>query len=119
MTAILCLAVRERALDLSDYMGSPQCWAQDAMYATTAALLLQLLLVLMGGTLSRGVGVDEAGSPVARGMKYVPGKVALEATRAAAFLALYGGLAVIGASVLTIRPETAGCLRRGFHPLVT
>jgi len=118
MMAVLCLGVRERALNLSAYQGSPQCWAQDAMYVATFALLLQLLLVLIGGTFSPGVGVDESGSPVTRGMKYVPGMVALEAAKALAFVALYGGLALVAVSVLVIRPETAGCEARGFRPLV-
>mmetsp|Transcript_68192 Transcript_68192/g.197505 ORF Transcript_68192/g.197505 Transcript_68192/m.197505 type:complete len:798 (+) Transcript_68192:1-2394(+) len=118
MTAILCLGVRERALDLSAFQGSPQCWAQDAMYVITAAILLHVLVTLIGGTFSRGVGVDEAGSPTARRMKYRPGKLALETLRAVGFVMLYGSLAVVFASVLTIRPETAGCIERGFHPLV-
>lgn len=118
MTAILWVAARMRALHLSDYRGSVQCWAQDAMYVATFALVLQLLVVLGASALSPRVEVDEVGSPISRNMKYLPGKAFLEAMKAASFVALYGGVLLVGVSVLTIRPETAGCPRHGFFPLV-
>mmetsp|Transcript_166205 Transcript_166205/g.533580 ORF Transcript_166205/g.533580 Transcript_166205/m.533580 type:complete len:939 (-) Transcript_166205:135-2951(-) len=117
MLSLLFLGARERALLLSGFKGSPQCWAQDAMYASVAALLTQLLMVLGAGILSKNVTVDEAGSPKSARIKYVPGKFFLELVKAIAFVALYGGVIIVGVSVLVIRPETAGCLRRGFIPI--
>mmetsp|Transcript_65580 Transcript_65580/g.166229 ORF Transcript_65580/g.166229 Transcript_65580/m.166229 type:complete len:939 (+) Transcript_65580:107-2923(+) len=118
MVALLFLGARMRALHLSDYQGSPQCWAQDAMYAATFALIAQLLVILIAGALSRKVYVGADGSPVTKRMKYVPGRVFLEVIKTVSFLTLYGGIIIVGASVLSIRPETAGCPWRGFRPLV-
>jgi len=119
MTAILCIGTSVRALHLSDYNGSPQCWAQDAMYMASFALLLQLLVVLGAGMLSPSVSVDPVSStPKHDGVKYVPGRVFLDVVRALSFVALYGGVIVVCISVLTIRPETAACVWRGYEPLV-
>lgn len=117
MLSLLFLGARERALLLSGFKGSPQCWAQDAMYASVAALLTQLLMVLGAGILSENVTVDQVGSPRWARIKYVPGKFFLELVKAIAFVALYGGVITVGVSVLVIRPETAGCLRLGFIPI--
>jgi len=118
MVALLFLGARMRALHLSDYKGSPQCWAQDAMYIATFALMAQLLVIVVAGMLSKRVGVGSDGSPVTKRVGYVPGRVLLEVVKAASFITLYGGVIAVGASVLSIRPETAGCPWRGFRPLV-
>merc|ERR1719291_633356 len=118
MVALLFLGARMRALHLSDYQGSPQCWAQNAMYAATFALMVQLLVILAAGTVSKKVGVGPDGSPVTKGMVYVPGRVFLEVIKVVSFVALYGGILLVGASVLSIRPEIAGCPWRGFQPLL-
>ena len=109
MLAILCIGTRMRALYISHNKGSPQCWAQDSMYLSTSALATQLAVVLIACTLTRKISVDESGSPSSSEITYVPGKVLLDFIRVVSFVALYGGIILIGASVLIIRPDTAQC----------
>merc|ERR1719321_1618734 len=66
MLSVLFLATRMRALELSRQRGSPQCWSQDAMYATTISLFFQLLVVMMLGAFVREVNIDGSGNPVAK-----------------------------------------------------
>merc|ERR1712151_805645 len=103
MMAILCIGTRVRALHLSDYDGSPQCWAQDAMYTASVALLVQLLVAFGAGVLSPSAAVDPTvGTPKHDGVKYVPGRVFMHVVTALTFLALYGGVFLIGASTIII-----------------
>merc|ERR1719502_2007085 len=49
MLAILFVGARVRALQMTNQKGSPQCWAQDAMYLASGAVALQLCVVIAGG----------------------------------------------------------------------
>jgi hypothetical protein len=46
MLAVLFIGLRMRALQITDNRGSPQKWAQQAMFLCTYAVLLQVLLVM-------------------------------------------------------------------------
>lgn len=109
MLAVLFVGTRMRALHISGGKGSPQCWAQDAMYIACIAAFGQLMLAFLAGGFASKADVDEAGSPSAQGMKYLPGKVFVNLARVVVLLALYGSVAVVCASVLAIRPESARC----------
>jgi len=109
MLAVLFVGTRMRALHMSGGKGSPQCWAQDAMYIACVAAFCQLMLAFLAGGFASKAAVDEAGSPVARTVSYIPGKVFLNLARVLVLLALYGSVAVVCASVLAIRPELARC----------
>lgn len=117
MLALLFLGARIRALRLSGYEGSPQCWAQDAMYVSVAALALQLGTVVLSALLSKNIDMDSEGSVTSRNVTYVPGRAFFEVSKVVAFVALYGGVLLVGVSVLVIRPETAGCAARGLTPV--
>merc|ERR1719181_1587866 len=47
MLAILFVATRMRALQLTNQKGAPQGWAQDGMYMATWSILIQFLMVLL------------------------------------------------------------------------
>eukprot|EP00933_Yihiella_yeosuensis_P004605 TRINITY_DN108983_c0_g1_i1.p1 TRINITY_DN108983_c0_g1~~TRINITY_DN108983_c0_g1_i1.p1 ORF type:complete len:823 (+),score=205.32 TRINITY_DN108983_c0_g1_i1:87-2555(+) len=117
MLAILFVGTRMRALQLSKQQGSPQCWAQDAMYLATGAVFVQLASAFAMTSMVKDVEIDEAGSPVAKKINYMPGKVLLESIKAFTFIALFGSVAAVMVSTLVVRPETAGCEARGFHAL--
>mmetsp|Transcript_737 Transcript_737/g.1542 ORF Transcript_737/g.1542 Transcript_737/m.1542 type:complete len:803 (-) Transcript_737:122-2530(-) len=118
MLCALFFATRMRALQLSKQQGSPQCWTQSAMYITTCAVALQVVVVLLSSFISGGVRVEE-------GRLYVPNpkvqhalaRMLVEFLQLVTFLSLYGGTITIVAGVLTMRPETAKCQERGFPGL--
>jgi len=109
MLAVLFVAARMRALQLSNQKGSPQCWAQDAMYMASGAVLLQLVMVLATGALSPAADVDDAGSLITKRIEFLPGRIFLEVMKAATFIMLFGGVFTVVASILMIRPGTAVC----------
>jgi len=108
MLAILFVGTRMRALQLSDNKGSPQCYAQDAMFLSSYAVLLQLLMTLALGAIVGVPETDEDGNPV-------PPKenrclqITVECVKWLSFIGLYGGAITIVVSVLAITPETANC----------
>jgi len=109
MLAVLLVGARMRALHMTGFKGSPQCWAQDAMYIACIAAFGQVMLALLAGGFASKAAVDEAGSPVAHTVRYVPGRVFLNIAKVAVLLALFGSVAVVCFSVLAIRPESAHC----------
>jgi len=109
MLAILFVGLRLRAQQITGQTGAPQPWAQAAMYLSTGAALLQLLLCLLAGTaigralLAGGGGLqasEEGGHAMLR-------RTAL-GVQALLFLALYGGAAAVCAALFVLTPETAG-----------
>jgi len=121
MLAILFVGTRARALQLSDYRGSPQCWSQDAMYVASAAVFLQLLCALVTSaffdTASSSDPGDRSSTAVSdKASKRGIARIVVEFMKILAMVALYGASIVVVASVLTIRPETAFCEMRGVGP---
>jgi hypothetical protein len=114
MLAVLFVAARMRALQMSYQKGSPQCWAQDSMYIACGALLLQLAMVIASGLLSTTMEVDETGTLRTTKIRYLPRRLFLECLKMVTFAALFGGVLSVVASILVIRPETAQCAQRGF-----
>lgn len=117
MLAVLFVGARMRALQMSNQNGSPQCWAQDAMYMASGAVVLQLCAVIFSGAISSTVEVDEDGTLLTKKVQYLPGGIFLECVRAATVIMHFGGVITVVWSVLTIRPETAQCAKRGFAGL--
>jgi len=111
MLAVLFVAARMRALQMSNQKGSPQCWSQDAMYMASLAVFLQLCVVIASGATASTVEVDQDGTLLTTRVKYLPGRIFLECLKATTFLMLFGGVFAIVASILTIRPETAQCVQ--------
>merc|ERR1719335_2021816 len=122
MLAILFVAARMRALQLTNQRGAPQGWAQDGMYMATWAILLQFLMVflipvctlVMEGKATHP-DLDEDGN-----VKFKPeGKIAMivvQIIRWIGFLLLYVGAITVMVGVYTMTPETAN--GRGSVPLV-
>merc|ERR1719335_423624 len=111
------------ALMLTNQRGAPQGYAQDGMYMSTWAVLIQFLMVLliplctlvMEGK-AHHPEIDEDGHP-----KWKPeGKIALivvEIIRWLAFGLLYGGIITVMVGIWTMTPENAN--GRGAVPLVS
>jgi len=116
MLAILFVATRMYALQITDSRGSPQGWAQDGMYMATWSLLIQFVMVLVTPC-ATGVPaqVDEDGN-----IKWEPDNKILfycvVAIRALGFILLYGGIIAVITGLYTMTPETAN--GRGAVPLV-
>merc|ERR1719174_2799690 len=122
MLAVLFIATRMRALQLTDNKGAPQGWVQDGMYLATWSILIQFVMCLV--------------MPFFTGKKYTPdsldgstkpekgdnvenyyGAWAITFIRYAALVALLGGIATVTVGVFTMTEETAN--GRGSIPLVT
>jgi len=121
MLAVLFIATRMRALQLTDNKGAPQGWVQDGMYLATWSVLIQFIMCLV--------------MPLFTGKKYTPdsldgstkteenqvqnywGAMAVTIVRYSALVALLGGITTVAVGVFTMTPETAN--GRGSIPLVT
>merc|ERR1719473_1367679 len=122
MLAILFVGTRMRALQLTQWKGAPQGWAQDGMYMATWAVLIQFLMVLliplctlvMEGEATHPE-VDQDGN-----VKFKPeGKIALivvEVIRWLGFVLLYAGTITVMVGIWTMTPENAN--GRGSVPVV-
>jgi len=117
MLAVLFVGAQMRALQMSNQKGSPQCWAQDAMYMASGALVLQLFMVIASSVLSSRTEVDETGALVTTKLTFLPGRILLECFRVITFVMLFGGVFSIVASILVVRPETAKCAHPRFAGL--
>jgi len=116
MLAILFVATRMLALQLTDSKGAPQGWAQDGMYMATWSLLIQFVMVLVTPCATgEPAHVDEDGN-----IKWEPDNKILfyivVTIRALGFILLYGGIITVITGLYTMTPETAN--GRGSVPLV-
>jgi hypothetical protein len=115
MLAILFVATRMRALQITNNKGAPQGWAQDGMYMATWSVLIQFLMVLVVGLTSAGpVEVDEDGTPKWEPSSDILKYIALT-LKWITFIFLYGGIIAVITGVYTMTPETAN--GRGSIPL--
>jgi hypothetical protein len=119
MIAVLFVATRMRALQMTSNKGAPQGWVQDGMYLATWSILIQFMMCLI--------------MPIFTGKKYTPdgldGPVkdqsnvsnpyaagAVTFVRYAALVALIGGIATVITGVFLMSPETAN--GRGAIPVI-
>jgi len=107
MLAVLFLAVRVRALQVTDRQGGPQPWAQIAMAVCTAAVLVQLVLVVaVAGLVDKIPDTSKTGvvltQPSSNWLR-----IPLTILRYVAFVGLYGGLIAVISSIFILSPETA------------
>merc|ERR1719253_1246914 len=100
MLGVLFLGARMRALQLSHQEGSPQCWSHEAMLIASAALLAQVVTVLLASFLCEKASVDGTGLPVFSGMTWGLAWNMVEAFKAVSFIAFCGSvLAVVGSVI--------------------
>jgi len=116
MLAILFVATRMRALQITDNKGAPQGWVQDGMYMATWSLLIQFVMILITPIATGAPAqVDEDGN-----IKWEPENKILfycvQTIRWLGFLLLYGGVITVITGLYTMTPETAN--GRGSVPLV-
>jgi hypothetical protein len=107
MFAVLFLAVRWRALQVTDGHGGPQKWCQYAMLVCTASVLVQLLMVVGVAVVQDRIPETSKTGVVLTQPTRAWLRIPMIAVRYLAFLGLYGGLIAVLSSVFLIRPETA------------
>merc|ERR1719450_914015 len=120
MIAVLFVATRMRALQMTDNKGAPQGWCQDGMYLATWSILIQFMMCLIMPLFTgKKFTPDSLDGPVAKvenvSNPYAAGAVTF--IRYAALIALIGGIATVITGVMLMTPETAN--GRGAIPLVT
>jgi len=120
MLAVLFIATRMRALQMTDNKGAPQGWVQDGMYLATWSIMIQFMMCLImpvftnksykPDTLDGSQKADEA--PITNWF----GAWAVTILRYFALIALLGGVTTVTVGVFMMSPETAN--GRGAIPLV-
>jgi len=107
MLAVLFIGLRMRALQISDQKGQPQKFAQQGMYLSTYAVMIQVFMVLLMPLFLGGPPkVDDDGNVVSKPSSPYVG-YAIVAVRYLALLCLYGGVVAIIYGLFTITPESA------------
>merc|ERR1719191_2259316 len=122
MIAVLFIATRMRALQMTDNKGAPQGWVQDGMYLATWSILIQFLMCLiMPFFTGKPYTPDSLDAPVSKenetNVSNYWGAAVVTFIRYAALVALLGGIATVAVGVYMMTPETAN--GRGSIPLVT
>jgi len=122
MLAVLFIATRMRALQMTDNKGSPQGWVQDGMYLATWSIMIQFMMCLImpfftghkytPDTMDGSQKPEEADKEVSNYW----GAMAVTVIRYSALLALLGGVTTVTVGVFMMTPETAN--GRGAIPLI-
>merc|ERR1719409_1255075 len=115
MLAILFVATRMRALQITQQKGAPQGWAQDGMYMATWAVAIQFWMCLAMMFFSVKIETDEDGN-VKNVFENKAGVWAITIIKYLGLLLLYGGVITVITSIFLITKETAN--GRGSVPLV-
>jgi len=106
MLSILFVGLRMRALQITQQKGAPQGWAQQGMFLSTYAVMIQVIMVLCLPLFTRGAPkMDADGNVVPEGSGIMAS--VLVALRYLAFMCLYGGAITVVTAVFLITPETA------------
>jgi len=122
MLAVLFIATRMRALQMTDNKGAPQGWVQDGMYLATWSIMIQFMMCLImpfftghkytPDTMDGSQKPEEADKEVSNYW----GAMAVTVIRYSALLALLGGVTTVTIGVFMMTPETAN--GRGAIPLI-
>eukprot|EP00397_Hematodinium_sp_SG-2012_P013037 GEMP01013227.1.p1 GENE.GEMP01013227.1~~GEMP01013227.1.p1 ORF type:complete len:533 (+),score=122.96 GEMP01013227.1:681-2279(+) len=106
MLCVLFVGTRMRALQISEQKGNPQVWSQDAMYLSTFALLVQLVVCLLFPFFSgEAARLDHAGNVIFTSQNEAVEAV-LTVIRYTALLSLYGGITAVCASLFFMNKAT-------------
>jgi len=107
MLSVLFIGLRMRALQITNQKGAPQGWAQEAMFLSTYAVLIQVLMVcLMPLFLGGPPKVDDDGNVVTPPHSTIMAYVTVF-FRYVALICLYGGAVTVVVALFYITPETA------------
>merc|ERR1719420_364967 len=121
MIAVLFIATRMRALQMTDNKGAPQGWVQDGMYLATWSILIQFLMCLiMPFFTGKKYTPDSLDAPVSKenetNVSNYYGALAVSIVRYTALVALLGGITTVAVGVFMMTPETAN--GRGAIPVI-
>ena len=121
MLAVLFIATRMRALQMTDNKGAPQGWVQDGMYLATWSIMIQFMMCLimpffLGHKYTPDTldGEQKPGENDNVGNQY--GAMAVTFVRYCALIALLGGVTTVTIGVFMMTPETAN--GRGAIPVI-
>jgi len=121
MLAVLFIATRMRALQMTDNKGAPQGWVQDGMYLATWSIMMQFMMCLimpffLGHKYTPDTldGEQKPGENDNVGNQY--GAMAVTFVRYCALIALLGGVTTVTIGVFMMTPETAN--GRGAIPVI-
>merc|ERR1719247_3895824 len=97
MIAVLFIATRMRALQMTDNKGAPQGWVQDGMYLATWSILIQFMMCLiMSFFTGKKYTPDSLDAPVSKdnesNVSNYYGALAVTIVRYCALIALLGGV---------------------------
>jgi hypothetical protein len=106
MLAILFIGVRMRALQITNGNGAPQGAAQDCMFLSTWAVLIQLLMGLVLPCFVKVDGMDADGNPKTDAKGGI-GAMIIEGFKYFCMVAMYGGAMGIVYALITMTPENA------------
>jgi len=112
MLSVLFIGLRLRALQITDQKGAPQGWAQQGMFLSTWAVMVQLSMILLFGAVYGKVNTDADGNVVVEAgaekkeSSNVIGYI-VQAVRYLALIAQYGGAITVVYALFVITPETA------------
>merc|ERR1719399_93386 len=121
MIAVLFIATRMRALQMTDNKGAPQGWVQDGMYLATWSILIQFIMCLiMPFFTGKPYTPDTLDAPVSKenetNVSNYYGALAVSIVRYFALVALLGGITTVAVGVFMMTPETAN--GRGAIPVI-
>lgn len=103
--AVLFLATRMRALQITNQQGDPPDWAQRAMLISVFAMVVQLLSVLALPLFTgSATEVDEDGLPQ-YDMQPMVAAYSVSVVKYVALICLYGGVLAVCAAVFAMTPE--------------
>merc|ERR1719379_971416 len=121
MIAVLFIATRMRALQMTDNKGAPQGWVQDGMYLATWSILIQFIMChIMPFFTGKPYTPDTLDAPVSKenetNVSNYYGALAVSIVRYTALVALLGGITTVAVGVFMMTPETAN--GRGAIPVI-
>merc|ERR1719316_1077683 len=121
MLAVLFIATRMRALQMTDNKGAPQGWVQDGMYLATWSVLIQFVMCLVMPLFTgKPYTPDTLDAPVSKenetNVSNYWGALAVSIVRYFALVALLGGITTVAVGVFMMTPETAN--GRGAIPVI-
>jgi hypothetical protein len=120
MLAVLFIATRMRALQMTDNKGSPQGWVQDGMYLATWSILIQFMMCLIMPVFTNKTyqadSLDGSQKATEAPITNYWGAMAVTILRYFALIALLGGVTAVTVGVFMMTPETAN--GRGAIPVI-
>lgn len=104
--SILFITTRMHAISITDKLGAPAPWVQDAMYLATWALQMTGVMCLATGLFMAKTKTDYYGNVVNKFSNWYSGAVVV-AVRFVSMLVTYGGMAIVILGLLGMTPESA------------